>query len=124
MFDCEAIAHVEIPDPCIICFEDVDYAGAAPVCSHNVVISRDCACKYMIHRSCWEKWRVERPRRQKEKGIRCLVCASPVERRRSRGEIISEMLARHHVETSKVCRLFIYFLGIVTVIVIACGPFN
>ena len=122
MLDCEAVEHVELVEPCIICFEVLDDRGAATVRSKDIVIAHECACDYTVHRACWERWRTQRPSRHR--GLRCLVCASPVERRRSRGEIIAEFIDAHEVQSAKACRYIVYVVGFVVFLIIMWGPYD
>ena len=122
MLDCEAVEHVELVEPCIICFEVLDDRGTATVCSKDIVIARECACDYTLHRSCWERWRAHRPLRHH--GLRCLVCASPIERRRSRGEVIAEFIDAHEAQSAKACRYTVYLVGFIIFLIIMLGPYD
>ena len=120
MLDCEAVEHVELVEPCIICFEEFDDEGVAALRAKDIVVSRYCACKYMMHRTCWERWMYERPSRYN--GPRCLVCSSPVERRRSRSEIIAEFFGTYEVQSATICRFIIYIVGFAILLIVICSP--
>ena len=122
MRDCEAVEHVELVEPCIICFEEFDDSGAAPLCSRDIVVARHCACNYMVHRACWDRWRDQRPSRHRD--LRCLVCSSVVERRRSRGEIIAEFIETHEVQSARACRYIVYVVCSAIFVVIMSGPYD
>jgi len=122
MIDCEAVEHVELVEPCIICFEEFDNEGAAGLYSRDIIVARNCACNYTLHRACWERWREQRPSRRH--GLRCLVCSSPVERRRSRGEIIAEFFETREVETAIVCKYIVYVVIFTLLIIIVYDPYS
>lgn len=114
--------HVELVEPCIICFEGHDDRGTPTVCSKDIVVARDCACDYAIHRTCWEHWMDQRPLRHY--GLRCLVCASPIERRRSRSEIIAEFIDAHEAQSAKACRYSVYLVGFIFFLIIMLSPYD
>lgn len=120
MLDSEAVEHVELVEPCIICFEEFDDEGIAALCSKDIVVSRQCACSYMMHRACWERWRNQRPTQYH--GMRCLVCSSPVERRRSRGEIISEFFGTYEVQSARICKFIVFVAGFAILLIVMCSP--
>lgn len=122
MLDCEAIEHVELFEPCIICFEVLDDRGTATVCSNDIIVARNCACNYTIHRMCWERWMAHRPSQQHD--LRCLVCASPIQRRRSRGEIIAELIETHKAQSVKACMYSVYLVGCIIFIIIMLIPYH
>ena len=125
MWDCEAVEHVEhveLVEPCIICFEEFDDGGAAPLCSSDIVVTRHCACNYMVHRTCWNRWRKQLLSRRR--GLRCLVCSSAVERRRSRGETIAEFIETHEVQSVRACRYIVYLVCIAILFIVVCGLYN
>ena len=122
MRDCEAVEHVELVEPCIICLEEFDDWGAAPLCSRDIVVARHCACNYTVHRTCWDRWRDQLPSRHR--GLRCLVCSSAVERRRSTGEIIAEFIETHEAQRLKACRYIVYFVCFAIFLIITSGPYD
>ena len=122
MLDCEAVEHVELAEPCIICFEVLDDRGRATVSSKDIVVARDCACDYTIHRKCWERWRAQRTLRQRS--LRCLVCASPVQRRQSRGEIIAEFIEVHEAQSAKICKYSVLLAGCIIFLIMMLGPYD
>lgn len=121
MLDCEAVEHVELVEPCIICLEEFDDGGAAPLCSRDIVVARHCACNYTVHRTCWDRWRNQLPSRHR--GLRCLVCSSAVERRRSRGEIIAEFLETHEAQSVRAFRYIVYAVGFIIFFIIMYAPY-
>ena len=122
MRDCEAVEHVELVEPCIICFEEFDDGGAAPICSRDIVIAHHCACSYMVHRTCWDHWRDQLPSRHR--GLRCLVCSSAIERRQSRGELIAEFIETHEVQSARACRYIVYSVCFAIFLIVMSGPYN
>jgi hypothetical protein len=75
-----------------------------------------------LHRACWERWRKQRPLRHR--GLRCLVCSSPVERCRTRGEIIAEFFETREVETAIVCKYIVYVVIFTLLIIIVYYPYG
>jgi hypothetical protein len=111
MIDCEAVEHVEF-----------DNEGAAGLYSRDIIVARNCACNYTLHRTCWERWRKQRPMRHR--GLRCLVCSSPVERRRSRGEIIAEFFETHEVQSAILCKYIVYVVVFMILFLVMYEPYG
>lgn len=114
MIDCEDVKHVE---HCIICYEIFDNMGAVTVCSKDIVIARECACNYIVHRTCWERWKEQRPFPNHD--LQCLVCASPVELRRSRCEIMSGFISH-----TRLCTYIVFVVGFTVFFVMTYSIYN
>ena len=68
--ECDAIDEL-----CVICLERMDN-NKAPSMPHSKLLTCECDCRYYIHKSCFDKWMVNRPTE-----VTCLIClskASPV----------------------------------------------
>jgi hypothetical protein len=90
-------------DYCIICFEDAnDASGSPPVDCRKLVNQPSCACEYLVHPDCLDRWIDTLGARGPP---RCLVCRSVVERRRPLGEVVTEFFEARDEALTRGCTL-------------------
>ena len=80
MFCTQITENIELEQSCIICFENSDEYNVGVVQSQNLVKNIYCGCNYWIHETCFLQWLVTRPY---SSDLKCLVCSSAVERKRT-----------------------------------------
>lgn len=123
MIDCEAnIEHTELVEPCVICLDVTDDIGLKPICSSSLLVTIECNCVYKIHRTCFEKWRHSRPPTQIN--LRCLTCGCSVNKRRSRGEVLADMITHRDGLYVKMTRCILYAFCVIVIVLIFSSPYD
>ena len=121
MFSTEETECVELLEPCVICYDSEDATGSLPVKSSLFLQTNLCRCKYMVHNSCMMHWLAARPRTPSYDFMYCLVCSSPVERKRTIMERVSDWCRMSDNAKRRVCRYTVYTGGAVLIAFFAFG---
>ena len=121
MFRIEPVEPVELVEPCIICYDSEDEHGNMPVASSDFLQTNLCNCEYMVHASCMRHWLAARPINLPSHQIRCLVCSSIVEKKRSVGDRLRECCRLSPAAKRELCRYAFYLGGVALFGTIAFG---
>ena len=112
---------VELLDPCVICYETEDEDGNLPVKSTEFLDNISCRCEYMVHSNCIRQWLITRPRTYPHYKVRCLLCSSTVEKKRSSKEKFMEFCTLSMEAKRQLCRYGAYMGGMTLLMLITFG---